>query len=113
MLNSLSQKDIRVLIKRIIITNIVFIGVAFALNIFIDFEELHKELPFSAVLEYQTVAVIILFLLEVLILTIVVSQWFRSRRIDINSLNKLISEGENENTEFKASLRWDYKENRK
>jgi len=82
------------------------------LNIFIDFEELHKRLPFSSVLEYQTTAIIILSVLEVLILVVIIRQWFRSRRLSIASVGKLLQEGENEDVEFKASLRWDYKERR-
>lgn len=82
------------------------------MNIFIDFEELHKRLPFSSVLEYQTAAIIILSILEVLILVIIIRRWFRSRHLSIASVERLLQEGENEDVEFKASLRWDYKERR-
>jgi predicted HTH transcriptional regulator len=85
-------------------------GVVFTANIFIDFEELHKRLPFSTVLEYQAAVIIILSLLEVLILVVIIRQWFRSRRLRVASVDRLLQEGENEDVEFKASLRWDYRE---
>jgi hypothetical protein len=110
--STLSEKDIWTVLKRIILVNLVFLGGFFVLNIFIDFEELHKRLPFSSVLEYQATAIIILSVLEVLILVVIIRRWFRSRRLSIASVGKLLQEGENEDVEFKASLRWDYKERR-
>jgi hypothetical protein len=109
-LNTLSERDIWTVVKRIILANLAFTAVVFASNIFIDFEELHKRLPFSTVLEYQTAAIIILSLLEVLILVVIIRQWFHSRRLGIASVDRLLQEGENEDVEFKASIRWDYKE---
>lgn len=109
-LDLLSRKDIWTVVKRIILANLAFMGVVFTLNIFIDFEELHKRLPFSTVLEYQTATIIILSLLEVLILVVIIRQWFHSRRLSIASVDRLLQEGENEDVEFKASLRWDYRE---
>lgn len=110
--NTLSEKDIWTVLKRIILVNLAFMGVVFVLNIFIDFEELHKSLPFSSVLEYQTAAIITLSLLEVLILVVMIRPWFHSRRLSIASVDRLLQEGENEDVEFKASFRWDYKERR-
>lgn len=110
--NTLSEKDIWTVLKRIIIANLIFMGGFFILNIFIDFEELHKRLPFSSVLEYQTTAIIILSVLEVFILVVIIRRWFRSRRLSIASVERLLQEGEDEDVEFKASLRWDYKERR-
>jgi hypothetical protein len=109
-LNSLSREDIRTAAKRIILANLAFVAVVFTANIFIDFEELHKRLPFSTVLEYQAAAIIILSLVEVLILVVIIRQWFHSRRLSIASVDRLLQEGENEDVEFKASLRWDYRE---
>lgn len=111
-LSSLSRKDIWTVLKRIILANLVFMGGFFVLNIFIDFEELHKSLPFSSVLEYQTALIIILSVLEALILMVIIRRWFRSRRVSIVSVERLLQEGENEDVEFKASFRWDYKERR-
>ena len=111
-INTLSEKDIWTVLKRIIIANLAFWGSFFVLNIFIDFEELHKSLPFSSVLEYQTALIIVLSVLEVLILAVIIRRWFRSRRLSIASVESLLQEGENEDVEFKASLRWDYKERR-
>jgi membrane protein implicated in regulation of membrane protease activity len=110
--NTLSEKDIWVVLKRIILANLVFMGGFFILNIFIDFEELHKSLPFSEVLEYQTALIIVLAALEALILVVTIRRWFRSRRLSIASVERLLQEGENEDVEFKASVRWDYKERR-
>lgn len=109
--NFLLQKNVKILLKRIIAVNAVFIVVILLLNIFIDFEELHKRFSFSEVLEYQTTVIIGLFLLEIIMLIVVVGQWFHSRNMDIDSVNKLIRQGENENIEFKSSFRWDYKRN--
>jgi hypothetical protein len=111
-LGSLSQKDIWAVLKRIIVATLVFMGGFFALSIFIDFEELHKSLPFSNVIEYQTAAIMILSILETLILVVIIRRWLRSRRLTIASVDRLLQEGENEDVEFKASLRWDYKERR-
>lgn len=108
----LSQKDIGTVLKRIILASLAFMGVVFGSNIFIDFEELHRSLPFSKVLEYQTAAIIVLSVLEVLILVVIIQRWFHSRRLSIASIDTLLQEGENEDGEFKASLRWDYKERR-
>jgi len=110
--NTLSEKDIWTVLKRIILANLAFIGVFLILNIIIDFEEFHKRLPFSSVLEYQTAAIIILSVIEVLILMVIIRRWFHSRRLSIASVERLLQEGENEDVEFKASLRWDYKERR-
>jgi hypothetical protein len=109
-LDSLSREDIWTVAKRIILANLAFMAVVFASNIFVDFEELHKRLPFSTVLEYQTATIIILSLVEVLILVVIIRQWFHSRRLSIASVDGLLQEGENEDVEFKASLRWDHKE---
>lgn len=105
-------KDITTIIKRVVITNVVFISVISILNIFIDFEELHKKLPFSDLIEYQTAVIIGISFIEILILTIILLQWFYSRRSNTVSLESLLAAGENEGVEFKASLRWDYKEGR-
>jgi hypothetical protein len=110
--NTLSERDIWTVLKRIILANLAFWGSFFVLNIFIDFEELHKSLPFSSVLEYQTALIIVLSVLEVLILAVIIRRWFNSRRLSIASVERLLQEGENEDVEFKASLRWDYKERR-
>jgi hypothetical protein len=110
--NTLSEKDIGTILKRIILANLAFLGSFFVLNIFIDFEELHKSLHFSSVLEYQTAVIIILSVLEALILMVIIQRWLRSRRLTIASVDRLLQEGENEDVEFKASLRWDYKERR-
>ena len=109
-MDSLSREDVRTAAKRIILANLAFVAVVFTANIFIDFEELHKRLPFSTVLEYQAAAIIVLSLLEVLILVVIIRQWFHSRRLSIASVDRLLQEGENEDVEFKASLRWDYRE---
>ena len=83
------------------------------MNIVVDFEELHKRLPFSSALEYQTAVFLILSVLEVLILVVIIRRWFHSRHLSIiASAVRLLQEGENEDVEFKASLRWDYKERR-
>jgi hypothetical protein len=110
--NTLSEKDLWTVLKRIILANLAFWGSFFVLNIFIDFEEVHKSLPFSNVLEYQTALIIVLSVLEVLILMVIIRRWFQSRRLSIASVERLLQEGENEDVEFKASLRWDYKERR-
>lgn len=109
---SLSQRDILILLKRIIITNIFFTAVILVLNLFFDFEEFHRRLSFDNILEYQITVIIVLSLLETLILSFIINRWFSSRRIKINSLNELLKAGENESVELKASLRWDYKEKR-
>jgi len=111
-INTLSEKDIWTVLKRIILANLAFTGAVFVLNILIDFEELHKRLPFSSVLEYQIAAIIILSVLEALILAVIIQRWSHSRRLSIASVERLLQEGENEDVEFKASLRWDYKERR-
>ena len=67
---------------------------------------------FSSVLEHQTAAIIILSVLEVLFLVVIIRRWFHSRRLSIASVDRLLQEGENEDVESKASLRWDYKERR-
>ncbi len=110
--NTLSDKNIRTALKRIILANLACMGGFFVLNIFIDFEELHKRLPFASVLEYQTAAIIILSLMEVLILVLIIRRWSRSRRLSIASVDRLLQQGEDEDVEFKASLRWDCKERR-
>jgi hypothetical protein len=110
--NTLSSTDIWTVVKRIILANVAFMGGFFVLNIFIDFEELHKRLPIANVLEYQTAATIILSILEALILVVIIRRWLRSRRLSIASVDSLLQEGENEDVEFKASLRWDYREQR-
>jgi hypothetical protein len=110
--NTLSENDMWAVLKRIILANLAFIGGFFVLNIFIDFEELHRSLPFSSVLEYQTALIIVLSVLEALILVVIIRRWFRSRRLSIGSVERLLQEGENEDVEFKSSLRWDYKERR-
>jgi hypothetical protein len=110
--NTLSSTDIWTVVKRIILANVAFMGGFFVLNIFIDFEELHKRLPIANVLEYQTAATIILSILEALILVVIIRRWLRSGRLSIASVDSLLQEGENEDVEFKASLRWDYREQR-
>lgn len=107
--NYLSQKDIRTLLKRIIVVSAIFIGIIFILNTYIDFEEIHRSLSFPAVLGYQAVAIVTLLLLEALIISAVLWEWSRSRPTNISHINRLLKDGENENSEFKASLRWDYK----
>jgi hypothetical protein len=110
--NTLSENDMWAVLKRIILANLAFIGGFFVLNIFIDFEELHRSLAFSSLLEYQTALIIVLSVLEALILVVIIRRWFRSRRLSIASVERLLQEGENEDVEFKSSLRWDYKERR-
>jgi hypothetical protein len=110
--NTLSERDIGTILKPIILANLVLIGGFFVLNVFIDFEEFHKSLPFSRVLEYQSALIIVLSLLEALILVVTIRRWFSSRRLSMASVERLLQEGENEDVEFKASLRWDYKERR-
>lgn len=110
MLNFLLKKDILILLKRIVITNVAFIAILFIANTFIDFEEIHKRLSISKILEYQTTAIIVIFIIETLILTVIISRWSYSRHLNAATMEILLKAGENENVEFKASLRWDYKE---
>jgi hypothetical protein len=109
---SLSQKDIWALLKRLIVTNVAFTVIIFLFNIFIDFEDIHKELPLIKELEYQTALIIIIFLLEFLFFVFIIGQWFYSKNSKVSSLEKILESGENDDAEFKSSLRWDYKENK-
>jgi len=111
-LSSLSGRDIWGVLKRIIIANLVFMGGFLILNTFIDFEEFHESLPLSRVLEYQTALIIVLSVLEALILVVIIRRWFRSRRLSAGPIENLLQGAENEDVEFKASLRWDYRERR-
>lgn len=112
MRQSLSQTGVGSLILWILIVNIIFVVAVLVLNTFVDAEELAGRLPLGEGIEYQAVVITVLSVIEILLLIVVVWRWTLRRSIATKSLQNLISEGEHEQVEFKASLRWDYEENR-
>ena len=81
-------------------------------NLFVDYQGLYRHISLSSVLDFETIETIVLIVLEIG-LAVGFFLYFRntkSHQTFRENVLKMIAEGENNNVEFKQTLRWDVKE---
>lgn len=91
-----TKQSIKNIYIRLIIIGIIFLLIDIFLN----------------VLDVKKWIIILVSSIEIIIIFALFYYWNNSKRNQITSIENLLKENEDENLEFKSSLRWDYRENK-
>lgn len=96
----------------LILVNIISILLLYSVSLLGNYQEIYSKLPFSESIEFQTAIFIIIILFEIISISVIVYRFMSSStNIDLG-IKDIIAKGENNEIEFKSSLRFDYIENK-
>ncbi len=105
-------KIIRSIALPIVLVNIISLLILYGVSMLGNYQELYTKLPFSESIESQTAIFILIILFEVFAISIIIYRFLISSTNVSLGISDIISKGENNEVEFKSSLRFDYTENK-
>ncbi len=105
-------KIVRSIAFPIILINIVSILLLYGVSLLGNYQEIYAKLPFSELIESQTAIFILIILFEVVSISVVIYLFMSSSTNIAMGIKDIIAKGENNEIEFKSSLRFDYAENK-
>ncbi len=105
-------KIIRSIALPLVLINIISILVLYGVSFMGNYQEFYAKLPFSELIELQTITFILVILFEIISISIIVYRFLNSSSNIAMGISDIIAKGENNEVEFKSSLRFDYIENK-
>ena len=106
------SKIIRAVFLPTILINVISILIFFSISLLVDYQAAYAQLPFSESLEFQVATFIIIILFEITLISVIMYRFLTSATNVTLNIKDLLAKGENDEVEFKSSLRFDYVENK-